>query len=103
MKTIELKTGEETKIGMDGNPVSISFKTSDFIFACLDVTPRAGFTLKDLIARRRVQDALDRVLDQGLTLVSLEDHDFDTLKDCAFSAQWQMRSKFLEDFLSNFV
>lgn len=101
MKSIELKEGKitfYTQEGIQEQPIT----TLGLISQVLDSPPEGGFKFTDFKVRKRIDDAISQNK-KGATKLSLEDEDYISLKDCVMKMSWTNRSKFIQEFIFQFV
>ena len=91
MVTIKLK--ETTIKNLEGKKLSIS----DLIKGAINSVGREGVNSEEMRKRQRVLDALEK----GTDKMSLEDADYETLKECVDKMQWAMVHKDILAFVDD--
>ena len=94
MATITLKTGTFTL----PNGQTQELSTLQFIKGALESTGEKGLTIKDILARGRVDRALDALI-PGETELTLNDADTETLKQAMETVKWGIRPPVLTSLI----
>jgi hypothetical protein len=110
MKNINVKTTslELTKLNGKSTDGEVFADTLDLMETTLDIVPQGGFTPKDIRDRNRIQTVIDELRDKRKVtkdidpVLSLEDHDYDVLKNIVSISRWASRDKVLQEFLDSF-
>lgn len=101
MKTLELKKVEETVV-VNNQQVKTEIQTSDLLKIAINSPVQGGYTVTEMAQRLKMLDIVDKAEKSNAIVVDFEDADFTVLAKLVKDTKWNVISRTIVDFVSEF-